>query len=85
MLFSGFLELPVVVASAPAGILNPVLKVPQVNHFMDQGATGFFKGPVQIFSAKVDFIEPAFLGTVLPRFPTGTPTIGPHGYDPGKR
>ena len=73
------LELLVVVGAGSGSVLNPFLKVPQVNHFMDQGGTGFLKGPVQVFSAKVDFIEPAFFGSVLPRLPAGTPSIGPTG------
>jgi len=46
---------------------------------MDQGRTGFFKGPVQVFSAKVDFIIAALFGAILPSLLPGTPSIGPTG------
>lgn len=42
--FSGFLELPVVVGTRTGSVLNIVLKVLKVNHFVKQGSTGFFKG-----------------------------------------
>ena len=77
--FSGFLELPVVVGTRTGSVLNIVLKVLKVNHFVKQGSTGFFKGAVQVFGAQVDFVIAAFLGAVLPRLPTGTPPIGPTG------
>ena len=77
--FRHALELLVVIQTGTGSILNPILKVFQVNHFMDQGGTGFFKGPVQIFSAKVDFIVTAFFGSILPRLSAGTPSIGPTG------
>ena len=77
--FSSFLEFLVVVGARTGSVLNAILKVLKMNHFMKQGSTGFFIGPVQIFSAKVDFIEPAFLGSVLSSLPTGTPSISPTG------
>ena len=77
--FSDFFELPVVVGTRTGSILNIVLKVLKVNHFMKQGSTGFFKGAVQVFGTQVDFVIAAFLGAVLPRLPTGTPPIGSTG------
>ena len=49
-----------------------------MNHFMDQGSTGFFKGPVQVFGAQIDFIV-AFIFPGLPSLPASTPAIGPTG------
>ena len=76
--FSGFFELPVVVGTRTGSILNIVLKVLKVNHFMKQGSTGFFKGPVQVFGAQIDFIVAVILAS-LPSLPAGTPSIGPTG------
>ena len=64
--FSGFFELPVVVGTRTGSVLNIVLKVLKVNHFVKQGSTGFFKGAVQVFGAQVDFVIAAFLGAILP-------------------
>ena len=60
-------------------ILNPILKVFQVYHFMNQGATGLVKGAVQVFGTKVDFIIAALFGAILPSLLPGTPPIGPTG------
>ena len=78
-IFRHALELFVVVQAGTGSVLNPILKVFQVYHFMDQGGTGFFKGPVQVFSTKVDFIIAALFGAILPSLPPGTPPIGPTG------
>lgn len=77
--FRHALELFVVVQARTRSVLNPILKVLQVYHFMDQGGTGLFKGPVQMFSAKVDFIIAALFGAILPSLLPGTPSIGPTG------
>ena len=45
-----------------------------MNHFMDQGSTGFFKGPVQVFGAQIDFIM-AFILASLPSLPASTPAM----------
>ena len=76
--FSGFLELLVVVGSRTGSVLNTVLKVLKMNHFMNQGSTSFFKGAVQIFGTQIDFIV-AFIFPGLPSLPAGTPSIGPTG------
>ena len=80
MLFSGFLESFIVVSAAPACVLDSLADVVKVNHFVKQGSTQFFKGPGQMFSAHVDFIETAVLGFIIlgfPRFPCCTPAISP--------
>ena len=77
--FSGFFELPVVVGTRTGSVLNIVLKVLKVNHFVKQGSTGFFKGAVQVFGTQVDFVITAFLGAILPSLPSGTPAVGPTG------
>ena len=48
-----------------------------MNHFMDQGSTGFFKGPVQVFGAQIDFIV-AFISAFQAFQPAAT-HIGPTG------
>jgi hypothetical protein len=76
--FSGFPELLVVVQARTGSVLNTILKILKVNHFVKQGSTGFFKGPVQVFGTQIDFIV-AFILASFPSLPAGTPSIGPTG------
>ena len=54
--FSGFLELPVVVGTRTGSVLNIVLKVLKVNHFVKQGSTGFFKGHFTFPTENMNFL-----------------------------
>ena len=75
MLFSNFLELFIVIHSASACVLNFILKIQQVNHFMNKGFCYLLKWSVKMFSTKIDFILSFIFFITLPGFPRSTPTI----------
>ena len=77
--FRRALELLVVIGARTGSVLNAILKVLKMNHFMKKGSAGFFKVAVQIFSAKIDFIVAAFFGSILPSLPASTPAISATG------
>lgn len=72
--FSDLLEPLIVVQPGSGSVLNAILKVLTMNHFMNQSSAGFVKGPIQVFGAKVDFVVTAIFA-ILPGFPAGAPPV----------
>ena len=71
---SSLLEAAIVIGAAPTAILNTVLVVVVVNHFVEQGGGNFLDGAGQGTGSDVDFMGAAQFGDPCV-FPQGEVTV----------